>query len=92
MKWFWMWIGFCAGFVLGTRVGKERFDRLLQLSKAASDDIGLTSASARVMDSARSAGAELHDAATTRSEAVLGHAADSIAEQIDSVGESVKTS
>jgi hypothetical protein len=59
-----MSVGFCAGFVLGTRVGKERFDRSVRWLKAASDDIGLTSASERVMDSARSAGAELHDAAT----------------------------
>ena len=42
------------------------------------------------MGSARSAGADLHDVATARSEAVLGHAADTIAEHVDSVGESVR--
>ena len=90
MKWVWMSVGFGAGFVLGTRVGKERFDRFVHWSKGAADDIGLTSASERVMDSARSAGADLHDVATARSEAVLGHAADTIVEHVDSVGESVR--
>ena len=91
MKWVWMSVGFGAGFVLGTRVGKARFDRFVHWSKGAADDIGLTSASERVMDSARSAGADLHDVATARSEAVLDRAADTIAEHIDSIGESVMT-
>ncbi len=91
MKWVWMSIGFGAGFVLGTRVGQERFDRFVHWSKGAADDVGLTSASERVMDSARSAGADLHDVATARSEAVLAHAADTIVEHIDSVGESVRS-
>ena len=91
MKWVWMSAGFGAGFVLGTRVGKERFDRFVHWSKGAADDIGLTSASEQVMDSARSAGADLHDVATARSGAVLGRAGDVIVEHIDSVGESVRT-
>ena len=90
MKWVWMSLGFGAGFVLGTRVGKERFDRFVHRSKGAADDIGLASASERVMDSARSAGADLHDVATARSEAVVGHVADTIVEHIDSVGEAVR--
>jgi hypothetical protein len=90
MKWVWMSVGFGAGFVLGTRVGQERFDRFVHRSKRAADDIGLTSASERVVDSARSAGADLHNVATARSEAVVGHAADAIVEHIDSVGESVR--
>jgi hypothetical protein len=56
LKWVWMSVGFGAGFVLGTRVGKERFDRFVHRSKGAADDMGLTSASERVMDSARSVG------------------------------------
>ena len=91
MKWVWMSVGFGAGFVLGTRVGKERFDRFVHWSKGAADDIGLTSASEQVRDSARSAGADLHDVATARSGAVLGRAGDVIVEHIDSVGESVRT-
>ena len=91
MKWVWMSVGLGAGFVLGTRVGQERFDRFVHRSKRAADDIGLTSASERVVDSARSAGADLHDVATARSEAALGHAADTIVERIDSVGEAVRT-
>jgi len=90
MKWVWMSVGLGAGFVLGTRVGQERFDRFVHRSKRAADDIGLTSASERVVDSARSAGADLHNVATARSEAVVGHAADAIVEHIDSVGESVR--
>ena len=66
-------------------------DRFVHWSKGTADDIGLTFASEWVMDSARSAGADLHDVAAARSEAVLGHAADTIAEHIDSVGESVRT-
>jgi hypothetical protein len=53
MKWVWMSLGFGAGFVLGTRVGRERFDRLAGWSKGTANDVGLIHASERIMDSAR---------------------------------------
>jgi hypothetical protein len=87
MKWVWVSLGLGAGYVLGTRTGKERLDRFARWSRGAADDIGLSSASEQIMDSAKSAGGDLHDAAAARSQAVLGKAADAIAERIDSVGD-----
>lgn len=91
MKWAWMSVGFGAGFFLGAQAGKERVDRFVHWPQGTAEDIGLTSASERIIDSAKSAGADLYDAGAARSEAVLGHAADTAAEGIGSVGEYVRT-
>ena len=91
MKWIWMGLGVTAGYVLGARAGREQFDRIAGWTKGASREAGLSTAAAQVADSARSAGATLHDAAMTRSQSVLGDVADAMTDRIDSTTDAVSS-
>ncbi len=89
MKWVWITLGGAAGYVLGTRAGREQFNRIAGWTKGASKDVGLSAAAAQIADSARSAGSTLHDAASSRSQAVLGDVADAVTDKIDAATDTV---
>ena len=84
MKWVWVTLGLGAGFVLGTRAGRGRFDQMARWTKGAADDFGLSSASGQVKDSAKSVADDLHEAATAKAQDALGKAADVISDKLDS--------
>jgi hypothetical protein len=92
MKWIWITLGATAGYVLGTRAGREQFNRIAGWTKGASKDVGLSMAAERIADSARTAGTTMHDAATTRSQSVLGDVADAVAGRIDAATDAVSSS
>jgi hypothetical protein len=89
MKWVWISLGLGAGYVLGTRAGREQFDRLTSWGKGAADDLGLSTASEHVADSARSVTKDLRDATVAKSQAVVGDAANAISGHLESVSDSV---
>ena len=87
MKWVWIGLGVAAGFLLGNRGGRERVARWI---KRAAEDTGVSSASEHVLDSARSVGTEVREAATSRSSNLLADAADSITDRLDAVKDTVE--
>jgi hypothetical protein len=87
MKWLWISLGVAAGFLVGNRGGREQ---VLRWTKRTAQDAGVTSASEHVLDSARSVGKEVREAATSKSADVLAGAADSITDKLDAVKETVK--
>jgi hypothetical protein len=91
MKWIWITLGAAAGYVLGTRDGREQFNRIAGWTKGASKDVGLSAAAGQIAESARSAGSTLHDVATSRSQSVLGDVADAVTDKIDAAADSVAT-
>jgi hypothetical protein len=86
MKWLWLLLGI-AGLILGARAGKGQIDRLAHWSKRNADNIGLSSAAEQIVDSAKSAADDLHDAATARSQTLLSNAADAVTERLGSATE-----
>ena len=89
MKYIWAGLGLAAGYVLGSRAGREQFNRIARWTKGASKDVGLSAAAAQIADSARSAGGTLHDVATTKSKSVLSDVADAVTDRIDAASGSV---
>ena len=91
MKMVWVSLGVGAGLALGTRANRDRFDRFASWSKEAALEIGLTAASGRVVDAAKSARADLRHVAASRSQAVLGRVADSAVERIGVASEAFRS-
>jgi hypothetical protein len=91
MKWIWITLGLGAGFVLGSRAGREQFERIVRWSKGASDQIGMSTAAEQIAESARSAGETLHEAATARSHSVLSDLADAVSGRLDAAASSAES-
>lgn len=88
MKWIWISMGAAAGYVLGTRAGREQFDRMSGWAKAASKDVGLSNAAEEIVGSARSAGSSLQDAATAHAQSVVADVKGSVTDRLDAVASS----
>ena len=87
MKWLWITLGVAAGFLLGNSGGRQR---VAGWTKRAASDAGMTSASGAVLDSARSMGKEVREAAASKSSDALSSAADTITDRLDAVTDAVK--
>jgi hypothetical protein len=83
--------GAAAGFVLGTRAGRERYEQMTGWARRTSDDLGVADAVDRVAETARASALDLRDTATQRTRDALDEGARSVSEGLQSTTESMKS-
>jgi len=88
-RWSWLAVGLGAGYVLGTRAGRSRYDQLSQWTRKTAEDFGVAPAVGVVIDTARTTAGEVRAAAATKSHDALDNGASLVSDKLEAVGENL---
>jgi hypothetical protein len=89
-RWLWTGAGAGAGYLLGAKAGRERYQQMVNWSRRTAGDFGVSPAMDRVMGTAKGTAHEVRDAAAAKTHDVLDVGAQAVSDRIEAAGETLR--